>query len=190
MIILAQIYGLGKQTRSFQYVSDLVDGLIALMNSSYTLPVNLGNPIERTIGGTNTCLAFACLRTRLYVICCTIHLRADFAEIIRASVQGNSSLQYLPAVEDDPQRRKPDISRAKKYLNWEPTVNIVDTYMTSPLIKQVCANVLFRFHWNRVSVEPSNISVASCCVRRCNRPICQVNRLRPRRKRTCGEFEC
>ena len=46
-----QIYGHGKQTRSFQYVSDLVDGLIALMASNYTLPVNLGNPIEHTIEG-------------------------------------------------------------------------------------------------------------------------------------------
>jgi len=46
-----QIYGHGKQTRSFQYVSDLVDGLVALMNSSYTLPVNIGNPVEHTIDG-------------------------------------------------------------------------------------------------------------------------------------------
>jgi len=48
-----QIYGDGSQTRSFQYVSDLVDGLIALMNSNYTQPVNLGNPIESTIKGIN-----------------------------------------------------------------------------------------------------------------------------------------
>lgn len=49
--IQIQIYGHGKQTRSFQYVSDLVDGLVALMNSSYTLPINLGNPIEHNIDG-------------------------------------------------------------------------------------------------------------------------------------------
>lgn len=47
----SQVYGSGKQTRSFQYVSDLVDGLIALMNSNYSLPVNLGNPTEHTITG-------------------------------------------------------------------------------------------------------------------------------------------
>ena len=48
-----QIYGDGSQTRSFQYVSDLVDGLIALMNANYTQPVNLGNPVESTIKGRN-----------------------------------------------------------------------------------------------------------------------------------------
>ncbi|XP_058129894.1 UDP-glucuronic acid decarboxylase 1 [Anopheles ziemanni] len=90
------IYGSGKQTRSFQYVSDLVDGLVALMAGNYTQPVNLGNPVERTI--------------------------QDFAEIIRDLVGGKSQIIELPAVEDDPQRRKPDISRAKKYINWEPRV--------------------------------------------------------------------
>ncbi|XP_058825338.1 UDP-glucuronic acid decarboxylase 1 [Topomyia yanbarensis] len=90
------MYGSGQQTRSFQYVSDLVDGLVALMTSNYTQPVNLGNPVERTI--------------------------EEFAEIIRDLVGCKSQIIELPAVEDDPQRRKPDISRAKKYLNWEPRV--------------------------------------------------------------------
>lgn len=88
------IYGNGKQTRSFQYVNDLVDGLVALMNSNFTQPVNLGNPQEHTI--------------------------EEFAEIIRNLVGGESKILQMPAVEDDPQRRKPDISRAKKVLNWEP----------------------------------------------------------------------
>jgi UDP-glucuronate decarboxylase len=92
------IYGNGKQTRSFQYVSDLVDGLVALMNSNYTQPVNLGNPQEHTI--------------------------EEFAQIIRDLVGGQSKIVELAAVEDDPQRRKPDISRAKKVLNWEPTVKL------------------------------------------------------------------
>lgn len=92
------IYGHGQQTRSFQFVSDLVDGLISLMNSNYTLPVNLGNPIERTID--------------------------DFAQTIRKVVNGDSPIKYLPAVEDDPQKRKPDISRAKTYLDWEPKVSL------------------------------------------------------------------
>ncbi|XP_015512010.1 UDP-glucuronic acid decarboxylase 1 isoform X1 [Neodiprion pinetum] len=90
------IYGNGKQTRSFQYVSDLVDGLVALMGSNYTLPVNIGNPIEHTI--------------------------EEFASMIKELVGGTSKIVELAAVEDDPQRRKPDISRAKKYLDWEPKV--------------------------------------------------------------------
>lgn len=90
------VYGNGKQTRSFQYVTDLVDGLVALMDSNYTLPVNLGNPVEHTI--------------------------EEFAVIIRNLVGGRSRIERRAAVEDDPQRRKPDIARAKKYLNWEPLV--------------------------------------------------------------------
>ncbi|XP_065348230.1 UDP-glucuronic acid decarboxylase 1 [Cloeon dipterum] len=90
------VYGPGTQTRSFQYVSDLVDGLISLMESNMTKPVNLGNPIERTI--------------------------KDFAVIIKNLVGGSSEIKLVAAVEDDPQRRRPDISRAKRYLNWEPKV--------------------------------------------------------------------
>jgi len=92
------IYGHGKQTRSFQYVSDLVDGLVALMNSSYTLPVNIGNPVEHTID--------------------------EFAEIIKEIVNVDSEVRHLPAVEDDPQRRRPDIRRAKEYLNWHPKITL------------------------------------------------------------------
>lgn len=94
------IYGSGKQTRSFQYVSDLVDGLVSLMNSSYTQPVNLGNPHEHTI--------------------------EDFAKIIRNLVGGTSKIVYTDKVEDDPQRRKPDITRAKTHLKWEPKVELQD----------------------------------------------------------------
>ncbi|PSN47752.1 UDP-glucuronic acid decarboxylase 1 [Blattella germanica] len=93
------IYGHGKQTRSFQYVSDLVDGLIALMASNYTLPVNLGNPIEHTI--------------------------EEFASMINELVGKSSTIKQVAAVEDDPQRRKPDITRAKKYLGWEPKVPLI-----------------------------------------------------------------
>ncbi|KAH8342460.1 UDP-glucuronic acid decarboxylase 1 [Drosophila kikkawai] len=90
------VYGNGKQTRSFQYVSDLVDGLIALMSSNYTQPVNLGNPVEQTIG--------------------------EFAQIIKKQVGGPSVIRQTKAMEDDPQRRKPDITRARQYLQWEPKV--------------------------------------------------------------------
>ncbi|KAG5326194.1 UXS1 decarboxylase, partial [Acromyrmex heyeri] len=94
------IYGSGKQTRSFQYVSDLVDGLVALMASNYTLPVNIGNPEEQTI--------------------------EKFARVIKSLVGATSEIVELAAVEDDPQRRRPDISRAKKYLNWEPKVPLAE----------------------------------------------------------------
>ncbi|KAI5784554.1 hypothetical protein EDC01DRAFT_718101 [Geopyxis carbonaria] len=99
------IYGDGTATRSFQYVHDLVNGLLALMASDCTEPVNLGNPQEYTIN--------------------------DFANMVTQIVDENgpsskSKRIYLPAVTDDPQRRKPDISRAKEKLNWEPRVSVVD----------------------------------------------------------------
>jgi len=92
------IYGEGSQTRSFQYVSDLVDGLILLMHSNYTGPVNLGNPTEHTI--------------------------KEFATLIKDQVGSSSKIIHKEAVEDDPQRRRPDISLAKKVLNWEPKVTL------------------------------------------------------------------
>lgn len=94
------VYGNGKQTRSFQYVSDLVDGMILLMESNYTQPINIGNPVEHSI--------------------------EEFASIIKGLVGGRSEIIKSQAVEDDPQRRKPDIARAKKYLNWEPKVSLKD----------------------------------------------------------------
>jgi len=92
------IYGSGEQTRSFQYVSDLVSGLVSLMESDYTQPVNIGNPEERSI---NT-----------------------FATLIRNMVGSTSDIVHNPAVEDDPQRRRPDISTAKAVLNWWPKVSL------------------------------------------------------------------
>jgi UDP-glucuronate decarboxylase len=94
------IYGEGTQTRSFQYVDDLVDGLIALMNSNTSLPVNLGNPEEHTI--------------------------KDFAVIIRDLVGSKSEIINHPKQEDDPQQRKPDIRRAAELLNWKPKVSMHD----------------------------------------------------------------
>nr|XP_045624953.1 UDP-glucuronic acid decarboxylase 1-like isoform X2 [Procambarus clarkii] len=92
------IYGSGKQTRSFQYVSDLVDGLIKLQNSNYSLPVNIGNPEEHTI--------------------------EEFARIIHKMVGGKSPIVHKDAVEDDPQRRRPDITRANHVLGWQPLVSL------------------------------------------------------------------
>ncbi|XP_061167667.1 UDP-glucuronic acid decarboxylase 1-like [Saccostrea echinata] len=94
------VYGSGKQTRSFQYVSDLVDGLIKLMNSNYSQPINLGNPEEHTI--------------------------VDFATIIKDLVGGSSQIVYKPAMQDDPRKRKPDITKAKKYLKWSPQVPMIE----------------------------------------------------------------
>merc|ERR1711953_249126 len=92
------IYGDGSQTRSFQYVDDLVEGLIGLMNSDVTLPVNVGNPDEHTI--------------------------KEFATIIKDLTNSHSKVVNLPPTEDDPQRRRPDISRAKKEFDWEPRLGL------------------------------------------------------------------
>ncbi|CAF5141132.1 unnamed protein product, partial [Rotaria sp. Silwood1] len=80
------VYGSGKQTRSFQYVSDLVDGLIALMNSNYSMPMNLGNPDEYTI--------------------------EQFAFKIKDLVGSQAPIVYKDPVTDDPKQRRPDITLA------------------------------------------------------------------------------
>ncbi|CAK9293583.1 unnamed protein product [Gordionus sp. m RMFG-2023] len=93
------IYGKGDQTRSFQYVSDLVDGLISLMNSNYSQPVNLGNPHEITI--------------------------LEFAKFVKDFIpKSSSAIIYKPGLQDDPQRRCPDIARAKSILKWMPQVSL------------------------------------------------------------------
>jgi UDP-glucuronate decarboxylase len=94
------VYGDGSQTRSFCYVSDLVDGLIRLMNSDYLGPVNLGNPDEYTI--------------------------LDLAQTVQTMVNPATDLVYKPLPQDVPQRRKPDITKAKTLLNWSPTVPLQD----------------------------------------------------------------
>ncbi|CAG0891443.1 unnamed protein product, partial [Darwinula stevensoni] len=94
------IYGEGKNTRSFQYVSDLVDGLVALMDSNYTMPMNLGNPDEYEIG--------------------------ELALLIKNMTESKSEIKKVEGVRDDPTRRKPDISLAWKILSWKPKVQVVD----------------------------------------------------------------
>lgn len=113
---MLKVYGSGEQTRSFQYVSDLVDGLVALMESNYTLPVNLGNPVEHTING------LYCVRLEFLTF--TYLLVLEFATIIKQLVGGHSTIKNVAEVEDDPQRRRPDISRARSILNWEPKVSL------------------------------------------------------------------
>lgn len=92
------VYGDGTQTRSFQYVTDLVAGLTRLMACNYSLPINIGNPEEHTV--------------------------MDFARMIKRLVGGSSDIVTKPAMQDDPRRRRPDIGRAKKYLDWEPVVPV------------------------------------------------------------------
>jgi UDP-glucuronate decarboxylase len=92
------IYGDGSQTRSFCYVSDLVEGLMRLMNGSYIGPVNLGNPGEYTI--------------------------LQLAQTIQNMIDPTTEIIFKPLPQDDPQRRQPDISQAKSHLGWEPTVQL------------------------------------------------------------------
>ena len=91
------IYGDGTQTRSFCYVSDLIDGIFRLAMSDFHEPVNLGNPREMTI--------------------------KQFAEEIIRITGAKSTIEYKPLPVDDPKVRQPDISRAKKVLSWEPRVH-------------------------------------------------------------------
>jgi dTDP-glucose 4,6-dehydratase len=91
------IYGDGRQTRSFCYVDDLVDGIVRLLETDYHLPVNLGNPDEVTI--------------------------RQFAEEINQLIGTSGRFEYRPLPADDPRVRKPDISVAQRVLGWEPRVS-------------------------------------------------------------------
>ncbi|MBL6965695.1 MAG: SDR family oxidoreductase [Anaerolineales bacterium] len=95
------IYGDGQQTRSFCYVDDLIEGIYRLLLSDEHRPVNIGNPVETTI--------------------------LEFAQTINTMTQ-NEGLKFEPQRrgEGDPQRRRPDISRAKEVLDWEPNIDLVD----------------------------------------------------------------
>ncbi|HUR52782.1 MAG TPA: GDP-mannose 4,6-dehydratase, partial [Gemmataceae bacterium] len=90
------VYGKGDQTRSFQYVSDLVEGIWRLLPLDYHEPVNLGNPAEITI--------------------------LQFAEEVRKLAGSDSRVEFRPLPQDDPKVRQPDISRARQLLGWEPKV--------------------------------------------------------------------
>lgn len=94
------LYGDGKQTRSFCYVSDLVEGILRLFQTDEVFPVNLGNPDEYTI--------------------------EQFARKIVELTGANVEVVYRPLPEDDPKTRKPDITRAKQLLDWQPKVSLVD----------------------------------------------------------------
>jgi UDP-glucuronate decarboxylase len=128
------IYGNGKQTRSFQYVDDLVEGLMRLMNGNYSLPVNLGNPEEYTVK-VRDCpfLCFFLLRRHTDAhspLSFSLPFPPlprnpqDFAVLIKELTKSNSTIQMLPATKDDPRQRRPDITTAKSKLGWEPRVPV------------------------------------------------------------------
>jgi UDP-glucuronate decarboxylase len=96
------VYGDGSQTRSFQYIDDLIRGLVTMMATGHevTGPINLGNPGEFTI--------------------------AELAAIVLEQTGSSSGVEYLPLPQDDPIRRQPDITRAKQTLGWEPKVPLAD----------------------------------------------------------------
>ena len=92
------VYGEGKQTRSFCYVSDLVDGIYRLLMSNESEPVNIGNPAELTIH--------------------------DFAKVINELTGNPAGIRFEPLPVDDPKQRQPDISKARRVLGWEPKVDL------------------------------------------------------------------
>jgi UDP-glucuronate decarboxylase len=94
------VYGDGSQTRSFCYVSDLVEGMMRLMEGDYIGPVNIGNPGEYTI--------------------------LQLAQTIQEMVNPNAELTFKPLPQDDPKQRQPDITRAKTWLGWEPTIALAE----------------------------------------------------------------
>jgi dTDP-glucose 4,6-dehydratase len=94
------VFGDGSQTRSFCYVSDLVEGIFRLLMSNETLPVNIGNPSEMTV--------------------------LQFAEEIKRLTGAKGPIEFRPLPEDDPKIRRPDISKAKKLFDWEPRVPLAE----------------------------------------------------------------
>ncbi len=94
------VYGDGRQTRSFQYVDDLIEGLVRLMNVSFERPVNLGSPIE--------------------------HDMLALAALVKKLTGSTASIVFQPLPEDDPHQRRPDIGLARSVLGWEPVVSLED----------------------------------------------------------------
>lgn len=94
------IYGKGNQTRSFCYVDDLTDGIVKMMGVNYQLPLNLGNPCEFKI--------------------------IELAKLIIKMTDSRAKIKYEALPQDDPTKRKPDISKAKKILKWQPKISLED----------------------------------------------------------------
>jgi len=94
------VFGDGTQTRSFCYVSDLIEGIFRLMMAEYKLPMNIGNPLEMTM--------------------------LEFARTIIGATRSRSKIIFKPLPEDDPKQRRPDIAKAKRLLNWHPQVSLTE----------------------------------------------------------------
>lgn len=95
------VFGTGQQTRSFCYVSDLVEGIFRMASSNQSGPINIGNPTERTM--------------------------IEFAQEIIQATRSSSAITYLPQpTEDDPKQRRPDITKARSLLGWEPKVDLAE----------------------------------------------------------------
>ncbi len=92
------VYGRGEQTRSFCYISDLIEGIIKLMHSEYNLPINLGNPVEMRV--------------------------IELAELVLKITGSKSKIEFKPLPQDDPRQRMPDITLAKRVLGWQPRVDL------------------------------------------------------------------
>ncbi len=97
------VFGRGQQTRSFCFVSDLIEGIYRLMLSNYDLPVNIGNPVEMTV--------------------------LEFARAIIRATNSRSKIGFKPLPQDDPKQRRPDISKAQKLLDWQPQVPLAEGLM-------------------------------------------------------------
>jgi dTDP-glucose 4,6-dehydratase len=107
------VYGDGSQTRSFCYVDDLIDGIVRLLYSDEHMPVNIGNPIEMTV--------------------------MEFAETINRVAENKAGVMFVPEGRSarDPQRRQPDITRARSILGWEPKITLEEgVARTIPYFKQ------------------------------------------------------
>lgn len=99
------IYGRGRQTRSFCYVSDLIDGIYKLMLTRFNQPVNIGNPNEFTM--------------------------LELARIVTGLTNAKSRIIFKPLPEDDPRQRQPDITRAKRILKWQPRIELREGLKTT-----------------------------------------------------------
>lgn len=123
------IYGNGSQTRSFCYIEDTVEGLVRLMNSDKAIigPINIGNPSEHTV--------------------------KELAELIVALTGSKSALIFKPLPEDDPKRRKPDITQAREKLHWSPSVGIHEGLQQT--IKYFEGQRLYHDHRITKSIEDS-----------------------------------